>query len=71
MSWGMCICSVCKREVHQDGAKDAQGRTRWTHCEDKTPICEHGLAEYAQDLREVKGKYCGRDGIPRSTQWGV
>lgn len=58
MSWGMCICSKCKREVHQSG-------TGWFHCEDKTDVCpgsEH--PPYAQSLSEVRGKYCGMDGIP-------
>jgi len=64
MSWGMCICSGCRREVHQDGAKDANNRTGWTHCEDHTPICPNSRADYAQTIAEVKGKWCGCDGKP-------
>lgn len=69
MSWGMCICSTCKREVHQDGPmKD--GRRGWTHCENSTPMCDGARADYVQTLSEVKGKWCGCDGKPgESCPW--
>ena len=36
MSYGIVICSKCKREVHQDGSEHS-----WRHCEDKTAICQN------------------------------
>ena len=57
MSWGMCICSRCRREVHQSN-------TGWYHCDDKSDVCVGADMPYAQSLSEVSGKYCGRDGVP-------
>jgi hypothetical protein len=62
MSWGICICSVCKHEVHQSGPRDAQGRTKWQHCEGRTPICPDAQAVYPHSEGEIKGKWCGVDG---------
>lgn len=66
MSWGMCICSTCKREVHQTGEIFTGGirRATWQHCDDKSEICLGARADYAQSLSEVKGKWCGSDGKP-------
>ena len=63
MSYGICICSVCKHEVHQSGPRDAYGRNRWTHCEDRTSICEDAQAIYPMTQAEIKGKWCGVDGL--------
>ena len=62
MSWGMCICSECKREVHQGRRKDQS--LYWFHCEDKTDACLGSRADYAQTTAEVKGRWCGMDGRP-------
>ena len=61
MSYGMVICSKCKREVHQDGPGQS-----WTHCEDKTPRCEGAQSIYpSKDRSELVGKWCAKDDI----QW--
>jgi hypothetical protein len=52
MSYGLLICSMCQREVHQ--GKDR----RWHHCEDKTPCA---AVIYAEKESDIKGKWCGRD----------
>lgn len=66
MSWGMCICSKCHREIHQNGESFEGGlrKSVWQHCEDNTPICESATAQHAQSLKEVSGRYCGCDGLP-------
>lgn len=66
MSWGTVICEVCKREVQQDGP-EVNGRTTWTHCEDKAPICPGAAPMFPSTPSEIRGKACGRDGglIPR------
>ena len=56
MSYGIVICSVCKREVHQDGPNHT-----WTHCEDKTPRCEKAHSSYPDNVGEIVGKWCGMD----------
>lgn len=67
MSWGTVICEVCKRQVHQDGPKDSNGRTTWTHCEDKTARCPGATSIFPASVDEIRGKYCGCDGglVPR------
>ena len=60
MSWGLVICSKCKREVHQDGP----GKT-WRHCEDKTPRCEGASSDYPTSQAEIVGRACYMDG----NQW--
>ncbi len=62
MSTGIVVCSKCRREVHQDGPKDKDGRYGWRHCEDKTPKCEGATVDYAE-RGEPKGRFCGMDGL--------
>ncbi len=57
MSYGLVICSVCKREVHQT----SPGSNGWTHCEDSTPRCPGAVSAYPASDEEIVGKYCGRD----------
>ncbi len=59
MSAGLLICSICKREVHQDGENHS-----WRHCEDLTPICEQAGLEYPTTNSDIVGEYCGRDENP-------
>ncbi len=56
MSYGLVICGVCKREVHQDGPDHS-----WRHCEDKTPICFGATTPYPRDSKEIVGEFCGAD----------
>jgi len=56
MSFGIVICGVCKREVHQDGENQS-----WRHCEDKTARCEGAYSTCPNDLEEIVGEWCGRD----------
>lgn len=61
MSTGLVICSVCKREVHQD-APFKQGEPRgWRHCEDKTPRCAGATSDYPLSAAEIRGRWCGSD----------
>lgn len=62
MSQGIVGCSLCGRELHQDGDKEPpHGRRSWRHCEDKTPICPKAIAIYVHGDK-LRGKYCGKDG---------
>ena len=56
MSFGLVICSTCKREVHQDGENHT-----WRHCEDKSPRCEGADSVYPSDKSGIAGKFCGMD----------
>ena len=56
MSYGLVICSACKREVHQDGENQT-----WRHCEDKTPRCEGAVSSYPTEKSEIIGDFCGKD----------
>lgn len=58
MSTGLVICSVCLREVHQDGPNQS-----WTHCEDRTARCENANSVYPL-MGHIKGEWCGKDGTP-------
>lgn len=60
MSTGMVICSICQREVHQDGDKSVSNG--WRHCEDKSPRCAGGSSTYPKWAEDVLGFYCGMDG---------
>ena len=62
MSYGIVICSSCLRELHQDG--DRAVGNGWLHCEDKTPICVGGTADYPKSETEIRGAWCGRDRGP-------
>lgn len=59
MSYGIVICSVCHREVHQDGLCQS-----WTHCEDKSPRCEGANSIYPSSPADIKGEWCGKDAGP-------
>ena len=63
MSWGLVICSVCKREVHQSGPKDRENG--WEHCEDRTPRCHEGQSQYPAVAEDIAGKWCGADDLDR------
>jgi len=67
MSTGLVICSVCRREVHQDGPRDEQrGCGTWRHCSrfhGWTPICEGGHATYPNTREEIVGLFCQADGL--------
>jgi len=63
VSYGICICSNCKREVHQDGGPNGRGGWLWTHCEDKTPMCNGSDAIYPESRDDIRGKWCGADGL--------
>ena len=64
MSCGIVVCSKCRREVHQNGAKTineyGHERTGWTHCEDGSPRCEGASSDYAS-TDKIVGKWCGMD----------
>lgn len=65
MSSGVVMCSKCKKEVHQNGLKDVNNCTAWTHCSGTwlkpgTPICEGAKVVFAA-LGELKGDWCGAD----------
>lgn len=59
MSWGIAICSKCRREVHQDGPNQT-----WTHCEDKSPRCERANSAYPKEGEKPVGRVCGADDMP-------
>lgn len=73
MSSGIVICSICRREAHQDGPrKHTDGcrcasndtgycRAGWTHCEDKTPTCDGAEIVYPPTIDRIRGRYCGMD----------
>jgi len=73
MSSGLVICSVCKREVHQDGPASTHTTITgapytlhgWQHCEDKTPRCDGASSIWPMDRFEIVGKFCGRDEMQR------
>lgn len=58
MSTGLVVCSICHREIHQDGPDHS-----WRHCEDKTPRCEGASIEYPKTRGEIVGSWCGADDI--------
>lgn len=63
MSYGLVICSICRREVHQNPGDNDHG---WHHCENKLPMCVGATAVYPEPGEEPKGKWCGRDRGPSS-----
>jgi hypothetical protein len=63
MSYGLVICSQCKREVHQTGPRDQHGKYGWQHCEDKTARCEAAESVYPAAKSDIRGQYCGHDGM--------
>lgn len=63
MSLGICICSACKREVHQTGRRDGDSKRLWEHCEDRTLICDSAKPICPQTKDEIKGHWCGCDGM--------
>lgn len=66
MSWGICICSICKREVHQKRSipGDFNSKLVWYHCDDTAAICEGATAAYPKSNDEIVGKWCGSDRGP-------
>lgn len=58
MSYGVVMCSVCQREVHQSGSWPNRA---WAHCEDGSAICEGARAAYPRTPAELKGEWCGAD----------
>lgn len=65
MSTGLAICSACKREVHQDGPLQT-----WTHCVDKSPLCQAATSIYPSHSRDIVGPWCGQDGSLRDADPG-
>ena len=66
MSYGMVICEICHKEVHQDGPRDEGGRGTWRHCykfHGGTPICEGAKGIYPQTREEIVGLFCQTDGL--------
>ncbi len=63
MSYGIVICSICFREVHQIGPQNSIEKG-WRHCEDKTPRCKGAQSVYPKDKSQIKGKWCGMDDHP-------
>lgn len=73
MSTGLLVCTVCSREVHQDGPREhSLGRCRcplntgfcratWLHCEDKSPLCVGATTAYPKTRAVIVGAYCGAD----------
>ncbi len=71
MSTGLVICSVCHKEVHQDGLRDSSGKTEWRHCSrfhGWTPICANAHAIYPRHRAEIVGMFCQADGLARESQ---
>lgn len=60
MSYGIVICSECKREVHQGSWMVDRA---WVHCDDSTVICQSATAVYPKSKAEIKGHYCGKDDL--------
>jgi len=62
MSYGLMICDVCKREVHQDGTKDPETqRFVWKHCNTGSWICKGASAIYPASRDEILAEFCGAD----------
>ena len=57
MSYGIMMCGICQREIHQDDSDHT-----WRHCMDKTRICDGASKEFAGD-GEGRGVFCGKDGM--------
>lgn len=62
MSSGLVICSLCRREVHQDGLKNIE--RGWRHCDDSSPRCAGATSTYPRTRSEICGRFCGADGPP-------
>ena len=66
MSYGIVVCSKCRREVHQNGGMECG--MGWTHCTGSSaapgsPICKGAKAVYPSSTEEIVGAYCGADGM--------
>lgn len=52
MSYGYVVCSICKREVGQEGGgkwkPGPQPPRRWFHRIDGSDLCEGGRVEYGE-----------------------
>ena len=54
MSWGRVVCSICNRDVHQDGPRDTHGVASWRHHPDLdhydlSPMCATARATYPRE----------------------
>lgn len=61
MSTGLVICSMCNREVHQDGPK-----LTWRHCSrfhGWTPLCDGAKVIFPQSRADITGLFCQADGL--------
>lgn len=61
MSYGLVVCSECRRELHQSG--DHKIERGWIHCEDKTPRCIGATTDSVESATQIRGKYCGADDL--------
>lgn len=73
MSYGLVICSKCKKEVHQEKLVGEQTsrvtfnlKNIWMHCEDTTTICKGAEAVFPKSRSEIVGKPCMKDEPPFS-----
>ena len=62
MSSGLCICTECKKEVHQDL------NMQWIHCDDASVLCSGAKPEYPKTRSEIQGIPCGRDIDPQDVE---
>lgn len=64
------MCSLCRREVHQDGpplkpdAEPGFRQVTWTHCEDKSPRCAGASSINPAGRENIVGRFCGADAGP-------
>lgn len=70
MSYGLVICSVCKREVHARMISNINSSgDNWEHCEDKSPRCYGASSIYPKSKDEIVGIACGYDDLPSTGSW--
>jgi hypothetical protein len=60
MSYGVCICSECNREVHQ---ALRVSRRVWFHCDDRSELCQNAVAQRADSKAQIRGEYCLEDAM--------
>lgn len=53
MSYGLVVCSACRREAHA-------GAGGWFHCNDATPLCNGASAVWPSSTEEN----CGAGDLP-------
>jgi hypothetical protein len=59
MSYGIVICTICRREVHQN-----PNSREWYHCEDQTSRCVGANCIAPDEPSDIAGRWCGRDAGP-------